>query len=344
MKEYILRKEKRYCPICDKEHEIILKKIKQTSTIKDSEVENDIYVYFCEIENEEFEDGELLEQNLVAIRDAYRKKANLLTRDEIISIRKKYGLSQEDLANILGLGAKTISRYESTMIQDRPYDVLLRKFNEDYNFAYDMLLKARGKLNEEKFFKISNTIKGFIALNSESMYNEMQLKNRYIYDDIEKSSNGFALLNVEKIKSMLAYFARFTKKLFAVKLMKLLWYSDALSYQRTGKAITGLVYTHMPNGALPIGFREICELNSVNKEPEEIYETIRFRFVPKNIDMIDESLFSKEELGVLHEVCEKFHSTSGSELSKIMHEEEIYKITEEKEVLDFSLIKTLKAF
>ena len=150
-------------------------------------------------------------------------------------------------------------------------------------------------------------------------------------------------MDVEKIKSMIAYFAKFTKRLFSVKLMKLLWYSDALCYQRTGKAMTGLVYTHMPKGALPIGFREICELNSVDKEAEEIYETIRFRFVPKNIDLIDESLFTKEELRVLNDVCEMFGELSGTELSEVMHIEDIYKKTEEKQILDFSLIKELKA-
>lgn len=343
MKEYKVKKEIRYCPICDEEHEIVLKKIRQVDKVKDCEIENDVFVYVCEKSNEEFEDGELLDKNLMLMRDAYRRKNNLLTKDEIVSIREKYKITQEDLSNILGLGEKTIARYETNTIQDRPYDVLLRKFNEDYNFAYDMLMKAKSKFNEKKFLKISETIKGFILLNSESIYNEMQLKNKYIFEDEEKSSNGFMLLCVDKIKSMIAYFARFTKNLFSVKLMKLLWYSDALSYQRTGKSMTGLVYTHMPMGALPIGFREICELNSVDREPEEICETIRFRFAPKNIDMIDESLFTLEELSVLKDVCERFENISGTELSEIMHEEDIYKFTEEKQVLDFSLIKKLKA-
>ena len=59
--------------------------------------------------------------------------------------------------------------------------------------------------------------------------------------------------------------------------------------------------------------------------------------------MIDESLFTLEELSVLKDVCERFENISGTELSEIMHEEDIYKFTEEKQVLDFSLIKKLKA-
>lgn len=60
--------------------------------------------------------------------------------------------------------------------------------------------------------------------------------------------------------------------------------------------------------------------------------------------MIDVTLFTLDELNILKDVCEKFEDISGSELSKIMHEEDIYKITEERDILDFSLIKKLKAF
>lgn len=342
MREYIVKKEIRYCPICEEEHEILLKKKILLSKFKECQIESEVLVYVCERCNEEFEDGELLDINLMSIRDAYRRKNNLLTKDEIVAIREKYKITQEDLSKLLGLGEKTIARYETNTIQDKPYDLLLRKFNEDYNFAYEMLLKAKSKFSEKKFLKIKETIKGFILLNGDSI-NEIQLKNKYIFEDEKNSSNGFTLLCIDKIKSMLAYFARFTKNLFSVKLMKLLWYSDALSYLRTGKSMTGLVYTHMPMGALPIGYKEICELNSVEKEPEEICETIRFRFVPKNIDMIDETLFTLDELNVLKDICKRFENTSGTELSEIMHDEDIYKFTEEKQVLDFSLIKKLKA-
>ena len=128
MKEYKVKKEIRYCPICDEEHEIVLKKIRQVDKVKDCEIENDVFVYVCEKSNEEFEDGDLLDKNLMLMRDAYRRKNNLLTKDEIVAIREKYKITQEDLSNILGLGEKTIARYETNTIQDRPYDVLLRKF------------------------------------------------------------------------------------------------------------------------------------------------------------------------------------------------------------------------
>lgn len=41
--------------------------------------------------------------------------------DEIVAIRESYGLSQVDLAKLLGWGEATISRYESKAIQDEAY-------------------------------------------------------------------------------------------------------------------------------------------------------------------------------------------------------------------------------
>lgn len=65
-------------------------------------------------------------ENLLNARNAYRVKMGLLTSDEIVAIRESYGLSQVDLAKLLGWGEATISRYESKGIQDEAYDTMLR--------------------------------------------------------------------------------------------------------------------------------------------------------------------------------------------------------------------------
>lgn len=344
MKDYVVRKEQRTCPFCEEVKDIELRKIKQVEKVKNVNVEYEAFVYYCEDCDEYFESGELLETNLQALRDAYRIEMGLLTKEEIISIRNKFKLSQEDFAIILGFGDKTIARYETSTIQEKPYDDLMRLFNKDYNFAFEQVLRAKQKLNKKKYEQIINTIKGFIKFDSKIANNEKILSNQYIMMDEKCSANGFALLNIDKIKSMLAYFARFTKNLFTVKLMKLFWYSDALSYQRTGHSISGLVYQHMPKGALPIGYKEICELDSVEKETLEIHETISTRFFPKDTDEINGFLFTLDELEVLNDVCKKFEDISGTELSEIMHQEDVYNITDSHDILDFSLLTTLKAF
>ena len=56
----------------------------------------------------------------------YRKKHGLLQPEEIKGFRTLYGLTQKELASLLGLGDVTISRYENGALQEPVYDNLLR--------------------------------------------------------------------------------------------------------------------------------------------------------------------------------------------------------------------------
>ena len=58
--------------------------------------------------------------------------------------------------------------------------------------------------------------------------------------------------------------------------MKLLWYTDALSFQWYGKAMTGLVYRHDMMGALPVGHRNLVNLEKLNvrEESSGAYDTM----------------------------------------------------------------------
>ena len=54
---------------------------------------------------------EQMQENDIRLKDAYRESEGLLTSEEIIAIREKYGISQSDLCKLLGWGGKTIIRY-----------------------------------------------------------------------------------------------------------------------------------------------------------------------------------------------------------------------------------------
>ena len=59
--------------------------------------------------------------------DAYRSRYDLLSADEIRSIRERHHLTQIQLARLLRLGGNTISRWESGRnVQTAAMDVLLR--------------------------------------------------------------------------------------------------------------------------------------------------------------------------------------------------------------------------
>ena len=145
----LIRKIHMSCPLCDKTHEIEERKRTTTIIIKGEEVTYEERFYFCANSDEdenEFETGAMTNENLLNARNAYRVKMGLLTSDEIVAIRESYGLSQVDLAKLLGWGEATISRYESKAIQDEAYDTMLRLIKDNPLQALEFLKK-----NSEKF-------------------------------------------------------------------------------------------------------------------------------------------------------------------------------------------------
>ena len=343
LKEKIIERKKVFCPFCEKEHEVQLIEFITQDNIKNSLIKYNAKAYKCELANELFEDGDILNINLEEMREQYRIANNLLTKKQIKNIREKYGLTQEELALILGLGEKTITRYETTSIQERAYDNLLREFSEDYDFALEMLRQSKDKINKDKFNYISERIKGFIVYENKNKNLEKALKDEYILYDKGTKENGYAILDINKIKNMLIYFAKNVKNLFEVKLMKLFWYADALAYLETGKAITGLVYNHQKFGALPIGYETFIRFETVQQEAKQIKDYISIEFKPKKGYEFDDSLFSNNEIAILEKIVNRFKDCTGTQISNIMHKESAYKLSKDREVIDFTLIKELKA-
>jgi putative zinc finger/helix-turn-helix YgiT family protein len=65
------------------------------------------------------------------ISEAFRRQAGLLTPEEIRQNRKKLGLTQEEMAERLGIAEATLSRWENGwQIQQRSLDKLMRLFFE----------------------------------------------------------------------------------------------------------------------------------------------------------------------------------------------------------------------
>jgi putative zinc finger/helix-turn-helix YgiT family protein len=75
-----------------------------------------------------FDDARKLRQRAL---ESYRQKYGLLSADEIRSIRKRFGLTQAELARLLRLGANTISRWEAARnVQTGSMDMLLRMIRD----------------------------------------------------------------------------------------------------------------------------------------------------------------------------------------------------------------------
>lgn len=93
---------------------------------------------------ETFYTGEMADESIRRASAAIRAKSGLLAPDEILAIRRTYGLTQAQMERLIGAGKKTVVRWErGTIPQSRTADTLLRVLR-DHPDAVARLAEERG--------------------------------------------------------------------------------------------------------------------------------------------------------------------------------------------------------
>ena len=337
----IIKSEKKICSCCMEEHEVKTVLVMEQATFKNSTVDYEASYFFCELAEELYMDEQQMQDNDIRLKDAYRKKEGLLTSAQIIEIRAKYGISQSDLCLLLGWGGKTITRYESHQVQDKAHDTILKKIDQDPEWFISLLNGSKSNLSEESYRK-------YLAA-ATSLYEEDQ--DAYLRKAIEANYarflgnqmfHGNIDLSLDKVVEVIRYFASSTKvtSLYKVKLMKLMWYADALSYNKRGFAITGLVYQALPMGAVPVGHNSIIDLKDVPCEEDDMGETNAYHFSLSGNQSFPR--LSKEEKDILDEVIEKLGNMSKNEIINFMHKEQAYIETAPRDIIQFKYAENLQ--
>ncbi len=342
----LIRKVHMRCPLCGKTHEAEQRKRQAKIVIKGEEVNYVERYYFCanadEDENE-YQNGMMMNENLLNARNAYRVKMGLLTSDEICAIRENYGLSQVDLAKLMGWGEATISRYESKAIQDEAYDTMLRLIKDNPLKALEFLKKNASKFLPMKWEEIRSKIVEKLDSYGKEFLSRQIFEGEYVNFDEPSDSNGFTMLDIDKIEAMVSYMAEGINNLFKVKLMKMLWYADALSFIKTGHSMTGMVYRHEPMGALPVGHYSLMNLERLNVQEEMNgnYDIMLHIFPTANMDY---SILDDKDKGILNKVVKKFKNCNASDIVHYMHDETAYTSTAPGDIIPFSLAKEIRDF
>lgn len=340
----LIRKVYMDCPLCDRVHEVEERRRTATLLIKGEEVAYEESYFLCvnsEDENE-FEFAGMMNANMLAARNAYRIAHKLLTSDEIIAIRESYGLTQVELARLLGWGEATVARYESKAIQDEAYDNMLRIVRDNPLKAIEFLNRNRDKFSDLKRMQIRAKMEEKLDAYGKEFLARQILESKYVPFSEPSDLNGYKVLDINKIESVVSYYAQRVANLYKVKLMKMLWYADALSFKQRGTSITGLVYCHEAMGALPIGHHSMMNLDKINVVEEEGYDAVSYHFYP--MPDLDMACLTQEDRGILDAVVDKFRQFSAQEIVKYMHQESAYLETGTGEVIPYGLAKMIREF
>ena len=124
-----------YCPFCNSYEECEVSSVAYEATVRGVRFACVKHVALCKHCHEEVFVQHLADEDLATAYEQYKRETGLLTAEEIRSFRKAKGLSAAKLSAILGLGEKTITRFENGDIQSRSVDTALRLLI----FCYDAL-------------------------------------------------------------------------------------------------------------------------------------------------------------------------------------------------------------
>lgn len=328
-----------YCPFCMKEHEMNIVEEKETTSYKNEEVVFDSLYLHCEECDEYFEDEELIKLNDLRMKDAYREKTGLLKSSDITAIRKLYDISQNDLSLLLHWGGKTVTRYESHQVQEKAHDMILKKISEDPGWYTEILLDSRNDIPEKRFKKyMARALE--LYKKSDDYYLRMYIKSKCSAYMEKPEWFGRSELSLSKIVDVINYFASSedVRSLYKVKLMKLMWYADFLSYKLRDKSITGLPYVSLPMGAVPEAHDSIIKLNGVPCELKDVNgnEAYYFHSNTKYFPSLNE-----EDKQILDTIIEEFGKMDREHLVERMHQERAFTDTKPNSVISYEYAKYL---
>ena len=337
----IIHSEKCLCTCCMEEHEVKTVLVCEETLFKNIYIKFNASYLYCDVAEELYMDEQQIQENDIRLKDAFREKEGLLTSLDIRGIRTKYGISQKDLCMLLGWGGKTITRYESHQVQDRAHDAILKKIDKDSEWYLSLLKGAKNSLPTESYKKYLD-IANNLYEKDQDIYLRKSIEARYakFYEDSMLCGNKE--LSLDKVVDVIRYFASSKKvtDLYKVKLMKLMWYADALSYKKRGSAITGLVYQAMPMGALPIGHNSIINLKGVPCEEVDFGEMNAYHFILNEMGSF--STLTDEDKAILDRVIEKLGRMTKNQIIAFMHQEQAYTETVQKDIMSFKYAGMLK--
>jgi len=310
-----------------------------TTVFKGEKVTYDSVSLYCPDCDDYFADEDLVNENDIRMKDAYREKMGLLKSSDIVAIRNDYGISQADLCLLLQWGGKTITRYESHQVQDKAHDKILKKISEDPGWYMELLIESK-QILPENAFKRYYEIASSLYEKSEDYYLRNIIKASCAKYADNPEMTGNANLSFTKIVDVIRYYASSdaVKNLYKVKLLKMMWYSDFLSYKRRNKSITGLTYLALPMGAVPESHDYIIKLSGVPCEEKMIndIDSYYFHTSEKNYTSLTD-----EEKEILDSVITKMGKMKAEEIIEYMHMEKAYKETDPKDVISYTYAKDL---
>lgn len=326
-------------PFTGKEMKLVYEK--RTSNFRGEEYEFEHTAWLCEDTGEQFTTDESDTASFLQVTNQYRAKYGIPYTDEIISVRKRYGISAAKMSLILGIGVNQYRLYEQGEVPSVSNGRMIRSVMNP-KVMLEMVESSRNEMSLTDYEKIVNKVKSVIA-DSEA-YKLGQYESKWLFAVPRGAGNGYAQQSIDKLKNILLYFIEKSGGVFFTKMNKLLFYADFVAYRQTGKGITGLAYKAIQHGPVPVRWDRIYSFyDEIN---QEIVQFSDGRAGTKLVSKLspDMTEFDEDELKVLEFVRERFKSETPTQISETSHQEEAWKQNiDSDQLINYEMAFTLKA-
>jgi putative zinc finger/helix-turn-helix YgiT family protein len=309
--------------------EMILTKERRLMDFRKEEFEIIFHYYKCEDSGEQFTTTGLDELNINQLYNQYRDKFNIPFPDEIISIRKKYGLSAARMSEVLGFGINSYRQYEAGEMPSVANAKLIQMVDNPQIFIE--MIELCSTLEKNLKVKYVQKAQDLVDGRKSKLFS-LNFKEYLLGNHLADVYSGYRNPNFEKFTEMVVFFSDKLSP-FKTKMNKLLFYADFLMFKETCYSISGVRYKAIDMGPVPKNFQSIFEYLANNNEIY-IYSTefpdgyTGEQFKAREDRKFNATLFTENELNTLEKVASVFKETSTTAIIELSHLEKAWKNNE----------------
>lgn len=331
---------KNLCPHCDEVVEFESISRREEYPLKKGVVDILVQLSRCPACGGTFTDMKQADFNYELAVEVYRKDKGLLTPEKIKEVRVTYGLSQRRLGDLLGWSQDTLVRYEQGKIQDQAHNDVLMFLQSAMNMR-ELLEVHRTNLDEKVAAKLEERVEELIVEERESL--ERHQLNK-LYENVSVGEmTGNRAFDLNRFVQAAIHLLQRSESVYKTKFLKLLFYTDFLTFKRHNNSITGAVYVHLEHGPVPDQFQTLLNfmVQSGKLDIEVVYfdqgdgEKLSTKASP------DTNCFSKNEINILDSVVDKFKKFGAKEMRDHSHKEAGYEQTKLSEKISYKFAKEL---
>lgn len=320
------------CPNCETERELSAFDGAEDIELRGERIRVSVHFLKCQHCDTEFPDPDSPYDALEAAYLEYRKRHGLLMPQDIRNFRRRLGLTQRELSEILGWGGATLSRYENGALQDEAHDRQLR-LAMDPGATLRLLEGVPQAVRSPAVLALANRLKGEARAAASSLRGFLEDSLGGLPAD---EFSGYRALDLDKLFSSVLFFAT-GGGVVKTALNKMLFYADFKNYKEFATSITGERYAHAPYGPVPDKFQTVydalCEDGALAAEERPCGEFVIEVLVARA--PVSPTMFSPSELRVLATVKERLQHQSAAALTAMSHQEEGFRQTRDGQLISY---------